>query len=224
MTLLNLIKNENMKLYRQRSTYFIYFITYLLTFILFLIQKVQGSLFLTSFWETSAYVIQLSMQIFFILTIVVAIQIISSEFADGTMKTLLISPHSRSKILLSKYIAVLLFSLRGIVGSILLGCVTAAIFIGLKGVDQLELFLSVFSTLLLKLLTIPLFVSVAFMFVIVTRNIGLTLLICLPFSIITVNFIPAIPGLSLPISTLIWTIFYVIFTNIGWSQFKKQDI
>lgn len=46
-----------------------------------------------------------------IFTVVIAADIVAGEFATGTIKLLLIRPASRSKILLSKYISVSMFSL-----------------------------------------------------------------------------------------------------------------
>jgi ABC-2 type transport system permease protein len=46
-----------------------------------------------------------------IFTIIVAAEIVAGEFSWGTIKLLLIRPARRAKILLSKYIAVLLFSI-----------------------------------------------------------------------------------------------------------------
>lgn len=44
-----------------------------------------------------------------ILTIIIAAEIVSREFNDGTIKLLLIRPHQRSKILLSKYLTIVVF-------------------------------------------------------------------------------------------------------------------
>ncbi|MFZ3588525.1 ABC transporter permease [Bacillus sp. DJP31] len=66
-------------------------------------------------------------------TIIIAAGIVSSEFSWGTIKLLLIRPLSRSKILLSKYITVLLFgglllaiifTLSAVVGLVLFGLPT----------------------------------------------------------------------------------------------------
>ncbi|MFA9457966.1 ABC transporter permease [Halalkalibacter sp. AB-rgal2] len=63
-------------------------------------------------------------------TIIVAAGIVASEFSSGTIKFLLIRPISRTKLLLSKYLTVILFSLgllaivfllSSLVGSILFG-------------------------------------------------------------------------------------------------------
>lgn len=50
-------------------------------------------------------------QIVTIFTVVIAADIVAGEFASGTIKLLLIRPASRAKILLSKYLATILFSL-----------------------------------------------------------------------------------------------------------------
>ncbi|WP_459501038.1 ABC transporter permease [Bacillus sp. C1] len=224
MSLLNLIKNENMKLYQQRTTYISFLIAYILTFSFVYIQTLQGKVVATSFWEFTAYVVQSANQAFFVLTVIIASQIINSEFSGGTIKLLLISSNSRANILLSKYLATLLFSLLGFLGSIILGCINAAILFGFKGITQLDVALSLSGPIMLKLLIFPFYTSVAFALAILTRNIGLSLLISLMISLFTSNYIPIIPGFSIPLSLGIWTTFYMIFTIIGWTQFKKQDI
>lgn len=69
-------------------------------------------------------------------TIIIAAGIVSSEFSWGTIKLLLIRPISRSKILLSKYITVLLygvffltiiFTLSALIGFVLFGAPTESI-------------------------------------------------------------------------------------------------
>ncbi|WP_409344143.1 ABC transporter permease [Paenibacillus sp. MBLB4367] len=70
-----------------------------------------------------------------IFTVIVAADIVAGEFGGGTIKLLLIRPASRSKILLSKYISTLLFSLALLVILFLSAFVVNGILYGFSGVD-----------------------------------------------------------------------------------------
>lgn len=73
-------------------------------------------------------------------TIIIAAGIVSNEFKWGTIKLLLIRPISRSKILLSKYLTVLLFALTLIVFLIAISLLTGALFFGLNNPAQTVVF------------------------------------------------------------------------------------
>src|SRR5699024_10362665 len=66
-------------------------------------------------------------------TIVIAAGIIAHEFRWGTIKLLLIRPISRSTILLSKYISVLLFALLTLLFVFITAWITGALFFGVEG-------------------------------------------------------------------------------------------
>lgn len=69
-------------------------------------------------------------------TIIIAAGIIANEFRWGTIKLLLIRPISRGKILLSKYTAVLLFSLSTLIFVLLLSFLVGTIFFGIGDFNQ----------------------------------------------------------------------------------------
>ena len=66
-------------------------------------------------------------------TIIIAAGIIAHEFRWGTIKLLLIRPISRTKILLSKYISVLLFALFTLLFLFIFAWVTGALLFGIEG-------------------------------------------------------------------------------------------
>ncbi|GGP09098.1 ABC transporter permease [Oceanobacillus neutriphilus] len=68
-------------------------------------------------------------------TIIIAAGIVANEFRWGTIKLLLIRPISRSKILLSKYLAVLLFSLVTLLFVVVFSWVIGAVFFGVEGLN-----------------------------------------------------------------------------------------
>lgn len=77
-----------------------------------------------------------------VFAIVVSADMVAGEYTAGTMKLLLIRPYSRTKILLSKFIAVSLFALAMLVILVLCGYGTNALFYGLGDVRTTDLFLS----------------------------------------------------------------------------------
>jgi len=68
-------------------------------------------------------------------TIVVAAGIISNEFKWGTIKLLLIRPISRTKILFSKYVSVLIFALTLLLFLLVTSWIVGAILFGLNGLN-----------------------------------------------------------------------------------------
>lgn len=70
-----------------------------------------------------------------LLTIIIAAGIIAHEFRWGTIKLLLIRPISRSVILLSKYVAVLLFALFTLLFVLFVSLIVGSIFFGFNGFD-----------------------------------------------------------------------------------------
>jgi len=70
-----------------------------------------------------------------LLTIIIAAGIIAHEFRWGTIKLLLIRPISRTTVLISKYISVLLFALLTLIFVIIIAWITGAILFGLEGSD-----------------------------------------------------------------------------------------
>ena len=106
---LRLIQNENMKIYRRVRTWVMLAIVFFIPLALAL-----GGLALDSSPNMWTYVqIDISAMGWLITTfaVVIAADIVAGEFSGGTIKLLLIRPWSRSKILLAKYIALLLFLL-----------------------------------------------------------------------------------------------------------------
>ncbi|MGI2327261.1 ABC transporter permease [Planococcus sp. YIM B11945] len=68
-------------------------------------------------------------------TIIVAAGIVSNEFKWGTIKLLLIRPISRSVILLSKFVSVLLFALTLLASLLIFSWIVGALFFGLNGLS-----------------------------------------------------------------------------------------
>jgi ABC-2 type transport system permease protein len=107
--LLNLILNENMKIYRRVRTWILVGILLVIEGLAFLLNYYHQPLG-HSLWEGAAFASNLVIVALF-LAVIIAADSVAGEFSGGTIKLLLIRPASRAKILLSKYISVLLFLL-----------------------------------------------------------------------------------------------------------------
>lgn len=108
---MKLVQNENMKIYRRVRTWVMLGIIVLLPILLgvLLYYGSNEGENLTAFgaMELSMIIVNFLVTIF---AVVIAAESVAGEFSWGTIKLLLIRPWSRSNILLSKLIAVILFS------------------------------------------------------------------------------------------------------------------
>lgn len=107
---MNLILNENMKIYRRLRTWI------MLGFIVLLPPLISIGFYLgggdnMSNWSMMMIESMVLFSLITIFTVVVAADIVAGEFTWGTIKLLLIRPWSRSMILLSKFLSTLLFAL-----------------------------------------------------------------------------------------------------------------
>lgn len=109
---LKLVQNENMKIYRRLPTWimfgFIVGLPILISLIAFLATDPGKR---PDNWEVMSVEGILLMIFSTIFTVVKASESVAGEYTWGTIKLLLIRPWSRSAILLSKYISLLLFGL-----------------------------------------------------------------------------------------------------------------
>jgi ABC-2 type transport system permease protein len=75
-----------------------------------------------------------------IFAIIIAADMVAGEYSGGTMKLLLIRPHSRTKILLSKYISVSLFAIVMLVLLVVCGYAVNVLFYGFGDIHSTGLF------------------------------------------------------------------------------------
>ncbi len=81
-------------------------------------------------------------EIVIIFAIIIAADIVAGEYTAGTMKLLLIRPHSRTKILFSKYIAVSLFAIVMLAILVVCGYATNVMLYGPSDIHKTDLFLN----------------------------------------------------------------------------------
>ncbi|SDE90929.1 ABC-2 type transport system permease protein [Fontibacillus panacisegetis] len=224
MKFINLVKNEHMKLYQQRSSILSLLIVYACTALAVIGQRWGNSWPFSTYWDSVSYALQIFTQLFMLISIIISIHMISREYSAGTIKLLLIRPLSRSSILLSKYITILLYALLGILGSIPLTMTLAGIISGFEGWNQMEGLPVMIKLFVMKLFIFPFYIALAFMVTILTRHQGLSLLITILFFSITVSFVPVIPGMSTSVTFLSWSLLNAAFLIIGWRAFQRQEV
>lgn len=107
----NLILNENMKIFRRPRTWIMLAILVLISLLMpVLLREGMGSAGVP-FWEAAVTTVQIVFFLNTIFCVVIAAEAVAGEFTWGTIKLLLIRPWSRSKILASKYLTVIIFSI-----------------------------------------------------------------------------------------------------------------
>jgi ABC-2 type transport system permease protein len=108
---MGLIQNENMKIYRRLRTWIMLGIVIGLPILISLGIMAATSAGNSGGWEIMVQESRILFILITIFTVVVASDSVAGEFTWGTIKLLLIRPWSRSAILLSKYLSMILFAL-----------------------------------------------------------------------------------------------------------------
>jgi len=179
---IKLVQNENMKIYRRVRTWIMFgFIIGLPLLISLGVLLANGSKSESS-WGMMYNESIISFIFITIFTVVVASESVAGEFTWGTIKLLLIRPWSRSAILLSKYIATLLFALAAIVVTFFISwLINMAIFKGsdggsffasLSGMSDMEYILKYY---LFETISLILIVTFGFMMSSAFRSSGLAI-------------------------------------------------
>jgi ABC-2 type transport system permease protein len=84
----------------------------------------------------SIQILQVSVFLITLFSVIIGGGIVANEFSQGTIKLLLIRPSKRWKILLSKYITVLLYSLVMLIISFTVSFIVAAILFSFNGIGE----------------------------------------------------------------------------------------
>lgn len=219
---LQLVQNENMKIYRRPRTWIMAGILVALVLLISILWVSVGGRD-TSMWEVAFIESSILFLLVTIFTVVIAAGGVAEEFTSGTIKLLLIRPWSRSKILLSKYISILMFAILLavllFVSTILVNWVCFGInaspevqpFIGgLNGITPISYMLQYYA---LTLVSLVVTVTLAFMLSTVFRSGGLAIGFSL-FLLLGVNsFVALIAMLEYK-----W-IDYLLFIHLSLTQY-----
>ncbi|WP_054956576.1 ABC transporter permease [Paenibacillus dakarensis] len=193
---LKLVANENMKIYSRIRTWIMLGILALFNVLMPVLLKLTGAPL--DIWTAFSWTESFTFLLNIIFTVVIAADLVAGEFTWGTIKLLLIRPWSRGKILLSKFFALLIFSLLGTAVVAVIGILSSSLLFSGGASQSINLEITDFTTSLLTLLTdyVELFIValIAFMISTVFRSgslaIGLSILMIFTKDLIGILFNP----------------------------------
>ncbi len=213
-----LVHNENTKIYRRMRTWVMIGILIFMSIIIPYLFSGNGRGETISFWEGAMITVSFVSFLNTIFAVVIAAESVAGEFSWGTIKLLLIRPWTRSKILFSKYISVLLFSILSTLVMILLALGASYVF--MSSSVQPELAPTDISPASYALVSwvyeyVDLFITIAIAFMVSTvfrsgaLAIGLSLFMLFTQGIFAVIFNP---------ERYAWAK-YILFTNMDLGQY-----
>lgn len=252
--LLSLVQNENMKIYRRPRTWVMLALLLVITLAAAILLRTLGDdkealPHMLQFMSISVNFTAIA----FIFSVVVTAEIVAGEFTWGTIKLLLIRPATRSKILLSKYIASIGFLLLLLVFQYVISAVIGLLFFGTAGeADNLSLLsilksygyqsinlfmVSTFafmmssafrsSVLAIALSFILMFVSGSVMAVLIGLKYGWAKYILFANTNLeqyTAGHQPLMEGMTLGFSITMLIVYYILFIGVAWTIFRKRDV
>lgn len=246
----NLVVNEWFKLTKKRSFFVAFLIMLLMPLgIAFVVKNFMSDMELTQIGFLQS-IIDFSGggSVFVFLCMIYAASIVSGEHQLGTIKLLLIRAHSRSKILASKFVALLLFMLVLLLYSLLVGLLVYFIFFGFGNMEGS--WFEVVKASAYTLVYTIVYLSIIFMLSILTKSTGATIGItfCIIFleGVMTMllsrydfakyvlffntnlqvyeNGTPPMEGMSLGFSVAVIAIHLIAIVGIAFYVFKKRDV
>lgn len=250
--LLPLIQNENMKIYRRPRTWVMIGIIVAINLLMaFAFYSVTGrpNNYAEFMAEGNAFASIFAM----VFSVVIAAEIVAAEFTWGTVKLLLIRPVNRWKVLLSKYIAALLFILCMVAvlffSSLLFGLlffgagsgqVTLATILADYGFEFISLVMTVTFAFMISAVfrsgTLAMSLSFVFLFFGMTIN---QILIALKYTwakyLLFINMDlsfyfrgdyrnPYMPEATFGFSVAVLAVYFVVFHLISFYVFSKRDV
>ncbi|MBO1627406.1 ABC transporter permease [Bacillus arachidis] len=274
--MINLIKNENMKIFKRKRTWIMVGVMVVFIFIQFLNVKLSSQVNYGDDWKTSLIEENALLQVekeslklpiekmenekklllnnyyidsnikptnnawFFtigqstnfliaisILTLIIAGEIVASEFQSGTIKFLLTRTATRTQIYFSKYISTLLFGFFLIVITFLLSILFSGILLGFDGINGEYLFVKdhvVQKTSILQALIGSLLFKIPYLIIVATLAFMISAAFKSSTFSIVFSLLVAISGfvMSISLKGFSWTK-YFIFSHTDLSSFVYDN-
>ncbi|WP_083682513.1 ABC transporter permease [Paenibacillus sp. FSL A5-0031] len=181
-----------------------------------------NELSLWNYVDTSSYLIILAT----ILTVIIAADMIAAEFTWGTIKLLLVGPASRTKIMISKYIATLGFALLLLILTFASAYAAGGILEGFEGTSQAKIsitdggviqessyFLNSLEKYAFSIVSMLMYVTMAFMISSAFRSSSMAIAFSLLFMLVGNTLSALLSGYS-------W-VKYLLFSNIDLTQYMQ---
>lgn len=250
---IGMLKNENMKIYRRPRTWIMLGILIAFTgFMAFVMSSYGGGMIMDGATALDLMLMMASSFISFvaIFSVIVAGDIVSSEFGWGTIKLLMIRPINRSKVLLAKYIAVILYTILLLIVLFLASLLFGILFFG-WGESHIT-FTDILIEYAYGVPELIIAFTIAFMISAVFRSgalaIGLSIFLmtvggdlisALLSDYAWAKYIlymntdltqyrmprgPFIEGMTMGFSITMLVLYYVLFMGLSWFFFNKRDI
>lgn len=241
-----LLVNEWLKLSKKRTFIVPYLIIILLCLLLGYIIHSMSPDSVESAYDFSAMMLQSQGigQVITILTIIGTAGMVSKEYSQGTIKFLLIRARSRTAILTTKYVVVLVYGLTLTLVASIAVFGTGAIWFGLTGGEAG--WSDIFTNLLYNLASTVVYGTLAFMLGILTRSTGVTIGVSMFALMMDKLMIPSdfykyvlfpnlnlaayedggapMPGMTLDFSIIMLILYTAVFLLIGFSVFRRRDV
>lgn len=242
----NLILNEWLKISKKRT----FFIPYLLLVLLcvlvgYLVHSMSSDMFASGYEFSAAMLLSNGIgQFITILALIGTAGIVSKEYSQGTIKFLLIRARSRTTILASKYVVVLIYALTLAVIAMIVVFATGSLWFGLKGGEAG--IREMFTSLMYNSVSTVIYVTLAFMIGILTTSTGVTIgvtMFALMIDKLTIsnelykyflfpnlnlaayeNGGAPMPRMTLTFSIVMLALYTCVFLLIGFSVFRRRDV
>jgi len=241
--------NEGLKLMKKRSFFIPFLIMLLASLVVALVVKkffYDADFGITGYMEMLIG-LQGGGSFYTLLCMICIASIVSIEFRLGTIKMLLIRSHSRSKILASKYVALLLYIAVLLIFTLIVGSIIGLLVLGLNGGLNVG---DILEAAGYTLVYTWVYVTIVFMLSALTKSTGATIGI-----VFLLNFFegiismllsrydfakyilflnldlqmyqegsPVIEGMSLGFSIAVILVYMIAFLTLTFYVFKKRDV
>lgn len=242
----NLIMNEWLKLSKKHTFIVPYLILILLSLLLgYIIHSGSPDMFKSAYDFSAMMLLSQGIgQVITILAIIGTAGIVSKEYSQGTIKFLLIRARSRTAILASKYVVVLVYGLTLTLVATIAVFGTGVIWFGLTGGEAG--WSDIFMNLLYNLVSTIVYGTLALMLGILTTSTGVTIgvtmfALMMDKLIISRDFYKYVlfpnlnlaayegggapmPGMTLNFSMIMLILYTAVFLLIGFSVFRRRDV
>lgn len=241
-----LVLNEWLKISKKRMFLVPFLLLILLPLLIgYVIHTVAGDMFVSAWDFSSEMMLPGALgQALAIIAIIGTAGVVAQEHSQGTIKFLLIRARSRSAVLTSKYIAVLIYACVLTIITVAAAYVSGAIWFGVHGGEAG--LTDVLGSVIYGYVYTSVYLTLAFMIGILTTSTGVTIGITMfavmidkivlykdfykyflfPNLDLTVyqNGGAPIPGMTLPFSIGMLAIYMLIFLLVGFTVFKRRDV
>lgn len=247
----NLVTNEWLKMFKKKSFFVPYaLVAAMIVFVAYMINSFTNDFGSGYDFATLVVYSKAMGQVLTMLSIVVTAGSVASEHSLGTIKLLLIRSQSRSKILASKYVVIVLYVISLTAFALVVALGTGAVMFGMgDGGNNLQ---DVLSTTVSGIIYTLMYVTLTFavsivlkstgpaigigMFMVVVESLATQLLVKYSWAKYLLFFNvdltiyrddlgrALIPGMSLTFSAIVLAVYLFLFLVTGFVTFKKRDV